>query len=133
MSETISGRLRDSETQVKEFYSSTLPQIPSLSGDMALMCKPLNDTSLFEMDQIIATIDDLALHLADIKLDLMKERLLIARRGLIMIHETAHWDNSSTIVNQLHHDIAHGKWGSREWQKPNILPMCALCKVDTVG
>lgn len=40
------------ETQVKEFYSSTLLQHPPLSGDMAWMGKPLNDTLLFEMDQV---------------------------------------------------------------------------------
>ncbi|KAF7984415.1 hypothetical protein HWV62_14468 [Athelia sp. TMB] len=98
------------ETQVKEFYSSTLLQHPPLSGDMAWMGKPLNDTLLFEMDQVIAALDEVALHLADIKLDLMKERVLIARRGLIMVHETSHWENSRAIVRQLHHDIAHGKW-----------------------
>lgn len=83
-----------------------------------------------ESSQVIAALDEVALHLADIKLDLMKERVLIARRGLIMVHETSHWENSRAIVRQLHHDIAHGKWGSREWQKLNVLPMCQMCKVN---
>lgn len=53
MSEATSRILgHSSEAQVKEFYSSTLPQYPPLSGDMASMCKPLNDTLLFEMDQV---------------------------------------------------------------------------------
>ena len=67
------------------------------------------------------------IHLAQIKTDFMKERVLIARRGAIAEHETARWRISKTIVGQLHGDITRSRWGLRHWDYVKALPMCRAC------
>jgi len=121
--------IKSLSSNIKEYYSSSVVQCSSLSTsrDLSTMCRPVNSTILMEMDEVISCIDDVALHLAQNKLDLMKERVLIARRGIIAEHETAHWRNFKTTVSQLHDTVAHGKWGSRQWESVKTLPMCAAC------
>ena len=59
---------------------------------------------------MISNIDDIALYLTQIKLDLMSEHVLIAQRGVIAEHEQACWWNSRAMIAQLHDNIFHSTW-----------------------
>ncbi|KZP23219.1 hypothetical protein FIBSPDRAFT_952279 [Athelia psychrophila] len=111
---------------VNQYYRNSLPLPPSLSRDLASMCEAVDSDLLTGMDEVISNIDDVTLHLAKIKFDLMNEHLLIGRRGIISAHEKERWTAARNIIFGLHLTIAQGKWGPREWAQSYspALPMC---------